>query len=248
VTIVPRPERGRVYETSRGVRVADADPTGRLRLDAVARFVQDVGNEDVANAGLPVDVPWVVRRSLIAVDEWPRLGERLAAATWCGGTGSRWAERRVSFRGASGTVDVATLVVHLDENGRPTKLPSWFDDTYAEAAMGRTLTTRLTLPSPPDDASRRAWPVRFTDLDVMGHVNNAITWAAVEDECARLGFVPMTATVEWTGSLEADDAVELWSAPHDAGIRLWLVVDRAVRVAAEISPRPAAGTAAAAPR
>ena len=234
MTIVPRPDRGRVFETSRRVRVADADPSGRLRLDAVARFVQDVGNDDVADAGHDVNVPWVVRRSLVSVDEWPRLGERLTVATWCGGTGSRWAERRVSFAGERGTVDVATLVVHLDGAGRPAKLPAWFDTSYAEAALGRTLTTRLTLPGPPGDASRRPWPIRSTDLDVMGHVNNAITWAAVEDECARLGFVPMSATVEWTGSLEADDAVELWSAPHDAGIRLWLVVSDAVRVAAEV--------------
>jgi acyl-ACP thioesterase len=99
------------------------------------------------------------------------------------------------------------------------------------------------LPGPPDDASRRPWPLRSTDLDVMGHVNNAITWAAVEDECARLGFVPRSATVEWTGSIEADDVVEVRSAPHDAGVRLWLTVGDAVRVAASVSPRPATGTA-----
>ena len=47
------------------------------------------------------------------------LGERVALATWCGGTGSRWAERRVSLSTASGTIDVGTLVVHLDaESGR----------------------------------------------------------------------------------------------------------------------------------
>src|SRR5438309_6754250 len=120
--MVPRPPEGRVFETSRRVRVADAAPDGRLRLDAVARFVQDIGNDDVADAGHDVNVPWVVRRSEVRVDGRPRLGERLAAATWCGGTGSRWAERRVSFTSPSGAVDVATLVIHLDGAGRPAKL------------------------------------------------------------------------------------------------------------------------------
>jgi acyl-ACP thioesterase len=230
IELVPRPPVGRVFETTRRVRVADADPDGRLRLDAVARFVQDIGNDDVAAAGLDPNIPWVVRRSEVVVDGWPRLGERLAVATWCGGTGSRWAERRVSFTGASGRVDVATLVVHLDAGGRPAKLPTWFGETYAEAALGRTLTTRLVVGGPPEGAAARPWPVRSTDLDVMGHVNNAITWAAIEDECARRGVLPVGATVEWSGALEPDDAIELRSTPTG----VWLVVDDAVRVAAEL--------------
>ena len=229
--IVPRPATGRVYETRRRVRVADADPTGRLRLDAVARFVQDVGNEDVADAGLDPNIPWVVRRSHVAVEGWPRLGDQLAVATWCGGVGSRWAERRVSFRADDGaTVDVATLVIHLDAAGRPAKLPAWFDEVYAEAAQGRTMSSRLTLPAPPVDADRRAWPLRSTDIDVMGHVNNAITWAAIEDECDRRGIVPAHVTVEWSGSIERDDPVELRFAPVACGLGVWLAVGDEVRV------------------
>lgn len=230
-SLVPRPGVGRVFETTRRVRVADADPSGRLRLDAVARFVQDVGNDDVADAGLDPNIPWVIRRSEVAVAGWPRLGERVAISTWCGGTGSRWAERRVTFATASGTIDTATLVVHLDGNGRPAKLPGWFETTYAEAAVGRTLTSRLVLPGPPADADARPWPTRSTDLDVMGHVNNAVTWAAVEDELARQERVPASVVVEWSGALEGDDDIELRSS----GDGIWLTVGGAVRVAARIS-------------
>lgn len=226
-----------MYETSRRVRVADADTTGRLRLDAVARFVQDIGNEDVADAGLDPNIPWVVRRSHAVVHGWPRLGDRLAVATWCGGVGSRWAERRVSFQADHGAaVDVATLVIHLDRTGRPARLPSWFDEVYAEAAQGRTLSSRLTLPGPPDDADRRPWPLRSTDLDVMGHVNNAITWAAIEDECDRRAVEPTRVAVEWSGSLERDDEVELVHAASEDAVGIWLVVEGAVRVAACLTP------------
>jgi acyl-ACP thioesterase len=231
--LVPRPGTGRIYETSRTVRISDADPTGRLRLDAIARFVHDVGNDDVADAGLDPNIPWVVRRSEVEVTAWPSLGERLAVATWCGGTGSRWAERRVSFESATGRIDVATLVIHLDRaTGRPAKLPAWFDETYAEAAQGRTLTTRLVLPDPPEGAASRPWAVRWTDLDVMGHVNNAVVWAAIEEECHRRGVLPADAVVEWGGALEADDAVDLVAD----GTGIWLCVDGAARVAAEVTP------------
>jgi acyl-ACP thioesterase len=235
--LVPRPSSGRVFETSRTVRIADADPTGRLRLDAVARYVHDVGNADVADAGLDPNIPWVVRRSEVEVTGWPSLGERLAVATWCGGTGSRWAERRVSFESATGRVDVATLVVHLDRaTGRPSKLPGWFEEVYAEAAQGRTLSTRLVLPAPPAGAAARPWPIRWTDLDVMGHVNNAVVWAAVEDEAHRQGVLPEVCTVEWGGAVEADDAVDLVAD----GTGMWLCVGGAVRVAADV--RPAGGS------
>lgn len=234
-SLVPRPPVGRVFETTRRVRVADADPTGRLRLDALARFVQDVGNDDVADAGLDPNIPWVIRRSEMTIDGSPRLGERVAISTWCGGTGSRWAERRVTFATASGTIDTATLVVHLDPQGRPARLPDWFASTYTEAAVGRTITSRLSLPGPPPDASARPWPTRSTDLDVMGHVNNAVSWAAVEDELHRQGRLPAAVTVEWSGALEGDDDIELLSAETEGGLGLWLAVASSVRVSALVS-------------
>jgi acyl-ACP thioesterase len=138
----------------------------------------------------------------------------------------------VSFTSATGTIDVATLVVHLDGNGRPARLPDWFGPLYAAAAQGRTLNSRLVLPGPPADSAWRPWPVRSTDLDVMGHVNNAVTWAAIEDECARRGVRPAAVTVEWSGALEGSDDIGLRSTPTG----VWLVVDGAVRVAAALVP------------
>jgi acyl-ACP thioesterase len=233
VKLVPRPPVGRVYETTRHIRVADTDRTGRLRLDAVARYVQDIGPDDVADAGHP-SANWVVRRSTVVADEWPRLHEHLAVATWCGATGNRWAERRVSFHGPASTVDVATLVIHLDGTGRPAPLPAWFHETYVDSAMGRTLRSRLELPSPPEGSTRSTWQVRATDLDVNGHVNNARTWEVVEDVCARLGIVPREATMEWLSALDPDDDVQLLVAERADGFGAWLTVDGTVRVAADV--------------
>jgi acyl-ACP thioesterase len=231
VTLVNRPSQGRVFETTRRVRVADADPTGRLRLDAVARFVQDVGYDDVAAAGHDTEAPWVVRRTEVEIDGWPQYGEQLAVTTWCGGTGSRWAERRVSFRSGSGVVDSATLVVHLDAEGRPVRLPGWFHETYASAAEGRVVSPKLTIPAPPPDATARPWPARFTDLDVMGHVNNAVPWAVVEDECARRRLLPTRVVAEWSGAIDRGDEVQVVAA----GSCVWLTVAGAVRVAVALT-------------
>ncbi len=234
--LVPVPGVGRRFETSRRVRLADADQHGRLRLDAVARLLQDVGNDDFADAGLDPGAPWVARRTVVWSPTWPRLGDRLAVTTFCGGLGSRWGERRSSLRSESGDgrVEVASLWVYLGVDGdRPTRLPDWFLDTYGEAALGRTVAARLSHPGPAATASSRPWPLRATDLDVLRHVNNAATWQAVEDEAARRGVVPVRAELEYGAALEPTDDVALVSSDEpDGGFRLWLTVDNKVRASA----------------
>jgi len=221
---------GRRYETSRRVRLADADPTGRLRLDALARFLQDVGNDDTADAGHDASAPWVTRRTTVEVDAWPRIGERLDITTWCGGIGTHYAERRTTLRSATGTVEVAATWVHVDERGRPARLPQWFHDTYTAAAEGRTIKARLLHPPPPAGAAVQPWPVRWTDLDVVGHVNNAAYWEAVEEVCHQRRLVPTFAEVEYAGGIDAGDAVTL----HTEGDGIWLTVDGTVRGSAVV--------------
>jgi acyl-ACP thioesterase len=46
-TGIPVPRRGRTYSARRRLRLADMDASGRLRLDALARFLQDVAIDDV---------------------------------------------------------------------------------------------------------------------------------------------------------------------------------------------------------
>lgn len=235
--LVPLPEKGRRYTTTRRVRLADADPGGRLRLDAVARLLQDVGTDDFADAGLDPSSPWVARRTVVESAAWPRLGDRLAVTTWCGGLGSRWAERRSVLEVDSGArVDVASLWVFLTPDGRAGRLPAWFVDTYGAAAGGRTVSSRLLHAAPPADAGSRRWALRATDIDVLHHVNNAATWAAVEDEVARAGVRPWRAELEYHAAIEPDDDVVLRSAgPGDDGVvSSWLTVGDAIRASARV--------------
>ena len=231
---VPLPSSGRRFETTRRVRLADAEPSGRLRLDALARFLQDVGNDDTADAGFDTATPWIARRTAVRATDggWPRIGERLEITTWCGGTGSHWAERRTRLVSPTATVDVAATWVHIDEaSGRPQRLPRWFEETYAPAAQGRTISARLRFDAPPPDAVAWSWPLRWADLDVLGHVNNAATWEVVEEACRRRGLVPTEVVLEYGAAIEIDDDVVV----HESGAVVWLVVDGAVRARASVT-------------
>lgn len=209
--LVPLPERGRRYQAERTVRLGDAGLDGLLRLDALGRFLQDVAAEDAALVGVR-SPSWVVRRTVLELAGRPSFGERIALTTFCGGLGGRWAERRTSVVGPTSRVEAATLWVHLDsESGRPAPLPEGFHEAYAEAAAGRRVSGRLHHPGPPEAAGRRPWPLRATDFDVLGHMNNAAYWAAVDDELARRGalFCDGRVELEYRDPIEPGATVEL---------------------------------------
>ncbi len=176
---------GRRFEATRTVRLGDVDPAGELRLDAVARYLQDVASDDALDAGLPNAMGWLVRRTMIRVHRPLRLNERVRLATWCTGSGRSWAERRTSIAPAAGSasaVDAVSLWVQVDpDSGRPSRLGDEFHAIYGAAAAGRTVSSKLTLPRAPSGGERGArWTFRATDRDPFGHVNNAAQWALLE--------------------------------------------------------------------
>jgi acyl-ACP thioesterase len=238
--LVPRPSVGRVFEEARRVRLGDVSPGGRLRLDAATRYLQDLSADDTADAALPDADAWVVRKTVIEVRTFPRYLEPLELATWCSGTGSHWAERRISVVGqAGGSIDAATTWVHLDPStGRPKRVPSGFEELYGEASGGRRVKARLVHPDPPDDAPRMAWALRFTDFDVLSHVNNAAYWEAVEEALAgrRQLRAPLRAEVEHRTAIERGATVDV--VTHDDGddLSVWLVADGAVAASARVQP------------
>jgi acyl-ACP thioesterase len=243
--LVPEPSSGRVFRGERKVRLGDADPTGRLRFDACARYLHDLSNDDTRDAALDDDGSWVVRRTVVDVVRPPRFHERLTLATWCGGTGSRWAERRVSIAGAKGgSVEAASLWVYVDlSTFLPKRLGAGFVGLYGEAAAGRTVGSKLLLSGPPADGapSSRPWPLRRTDLDVLAHVNNAAYWCALEEligDRSDLVAGPHRAVVEFAKPLDPGTTVDLsWDDGPDA-LHAWLTVDGTVHASLSLSRSP----------
>jgi acyl-ACP thioesterase len=190
VDLLPVPDRGRTFAAERTVRLGDVDRRGELRLDAVARYMQDVATDDAVAAGLDNAMGWLVRRTLACVVKPAVLNERVRLTTFCTGTGRSWAERRTSIVGANGaSIEGVSLWVQIDvAMGRPARLDDEFDRIYAEAAAGRVVSSRLSLPkSPPDGAVSRPWSYRSTDIDPFEHVNNAAQWSLLEDVLDRSG-------------------------------------------------------------
>jgi acyl-ACP thioesterase len=162
--------------------IADATGSGRCRLDAVARWLQDIAYADLVDAAFQGRGAWIVRRTRIRVETFPRFGDQLVLRTFCSGIGRFSAERRTSIRGETAAVETVALWVCLDpERGRPMRFPPDFINVYEESAGGRDANVRLRHPDPPEDADRSSWTFRASEMDPAGHINNSHYWTPLEE-------------------------------------------------------------------
>lgn len=224
---VPLPRVGRVFRATRKVRFSDSGPDRRARLDALARYLHDVAEDDAADAAFSSSFGWVLRKTTMTVQRYPALGEDVQLDTFCSAVGSRWAERTTTITvGGHPVAQGVSVWVAIDlETGVPARLDGPFDQVYGPSAGGRRASARLTLPAPPEDARRRSrpWPLRSSDFDVWGHVNNAISWAAIEDSVDAARVTPLRADVEHVTALEPGASVAVASESTDEGAFVWLL-------------------------
>jgi acyl-ACP thioesterase len=229
-TLVPEPATGRVFRSRRPIRLSDAAPDGRLRLDAMARYMQDVASDDVADSDADDDLlTWVVRRTVIDVVSPFRADASVSLATWASGSGSHWAARRTTITGdAGGHADAESIWVLIDrDTGRLARLPAAFDAIYGASTLGRTVSAKLELASQPaEGATRLRWQVRFADMDALGHANNAVHWAAVETALSMQGDFtagPLRAVLEYRRPVDLSSDLELAIARDGSETALWFI-------------------------
>jgi acyl-ACP thioesterase len=194
--VIGLPERGRIFPGEARGRLGDVTASGRVRVDTLARWLQDVAYDDVAEAGLADAGSWVVRRTRVVVTQFPRFDEHVVLQTFCSGVGPRWAQRRTSLTGAGGArVEADALWIFLDwETLMPARLDERFDAVYGEAAGGRRAErARLQHGSPPAHAPRFDWRFRAADVDLADHVNNAAYWAVLEERLGEPSVLDATA-------------------------------------------------------
>jgi acyl-ACP thioesterase len=227
------PDQGRVFAAGRAVRGPDVSQDGRLRLDALARYLQEAAEGDLVDAGWRETYAWVVRRCAVEITRFPRLGQRLEVRTFCSAIGPRWAERTTTLAdaraGGGELVRARAIWAAVDSaTGRPCALGEQFHRLYAASAAGRTVSVRLSHPRPPEPADEAAgdegtpWPLRATDFDASGHVNNAIYWAVAEDALAGLGWRPAAAEVEFHRAALPGCEPRLLVEPAPHGAWAWL--------------------------
>jgi acyl-CoA thioesterase FadM len=198
------------------VRFDECGPDGSVRASSLLRYVQDAAwvHSDAAGFGRDwyreQELTWLIRAQSIDVEGGASYGEVLTVTTEVVGWRRMWARRRTTMVTEAGA-PVATALTDWVLLGRrgPVRIP--------EAIHGATgdkpdfVPIRLRGATPPPEAIAAARKVRTSDLDPMGHVNNAVYVDYLEGGVARAGGVddvrvyPRRYTAEYVGSAEPDD-------------------------------------------
>ncbi len=132
-----------------------------------------------------------------------------------------------------GRIEVDSVWIHLGPDQRPARIESF--GVYAEAADGRPVSTRLELRPPGEDAARSRWELRSTDVDLHGHVNNAVYWQALEGMLGPDAAAPLAAELDFREPIDLADPLELAVERAPDGIGVGFCVESAVRAVARVT-------------
>ncbi len=246
----PARAEGLGFATSWPVRAGDVDPDTRLRLDGVARYLQDVAFENLqATEFARTDPIWVVRRTVIDVLRPVHFPDQLRLRRWCSGMSTRWTNMRVSIESEHGAlIETEGFWINISEStGMPTRISDKGLEYLGRMTSEHRLRWRawLTEPAPPESENDSPFPLRATDIDQYNHVNNATFWHAVEErlvDAPKLIAGPHRAIIEYISPVLAREHVMVRTR-FDNGdgtggtpvLKVWFVVDGSVRAVARVA-------------
>jgi acyl-ACP thioesterase len=150
--------------------------------------------------------------------------DTLRLRRWCSGTSTRWCEIRVRIDGGKGgLIESEAFWININ---RDNLMPSRISDDFLQQLQRTTTVDRLRWkaylkPGGREDADQiRQYPLRFTDIDLFDHVNNAVYWGVIEDYLSaspELLKTPLRVTIEHEAQIALGDKLEILAHTHPAG-------------------------------
>ncbi|MDJ0395849.1 thioesterase [Rhodococcus sp. G-MC3] len=244
------------FAASYRIRTHDVDHHMRVRLDAIARYLQDIAT-DMIEASLFYDSDpfWILRRTIIDVISpisWPG---NVAVQRWCSATSTRWVNMRQRVRSTHesspfnpqrrppGLVETESFCIKVDPAGYLARISDPAQAELSRYVHDTRLKWRpLNTATPPDSATDRLFSVRSSDIDPFGHVNNATYWQAIEDQLednTDLLTEPHRAIVEFLRPIPPGAHPRIRARRTPRQLCLWILLeDGTVAATATVQPLP----------
>lgn len=226
--LAPLPESGYVYRTAWRVATGDIGGDLHLRLDSVARYIQEVGAENLVDAGEAEEHPhWLVQRTVIDVIEPIEFPNEVSFSRWCSALSSRWCTMRVDLVGSDGgRIETEGFWIAINAKTlTPQRVTDTLVDRFASTTTQHRLKWRPWLQNPKDVGdldTTMPFTLRRTDIDLFEHVTNTAYWHAIHEVMALVPDVcapPYRAVVEYRRPIKyGEDVTVRWRRSEDQNI------------------------------
>jgi acyl-ACP thioesterase len=232
------PDAGYVYRTSWPVATGDIDDQLHLRLDGVARYIQEVGAENLADTGEAEAHPhWIVNRTVIDVIEPIKWPSDVTFSRWCSALSIRWCTMRVDLVGSEGgRIETEGFWIAINADTlTPSRVSDSLTEKFASTTNEHRLKWRKWLDDPDVVDTVTPFALRRTDIDFFQHVTNAAYWHAIHEVIAEHPDVceaPYRAVVEYRKPIQFGEAVDIRSKRTGDEVHIALAVGDDVRAAA----------------
>ncbi len=174
------------YEWETVVTSFDVDMFNRLKLSSLMKLQQESGGMHLHEFGTTSEdmrknhhLGFIFTKMNIAVRCLPKAQDKIIIRTWCSGLkGVRFTRNYIVFDSqrnimTEAKVEVTTLDLETRKIVRPSQIDGFEDFLYNDdLENGADYPTKLPVPQDISVAYRR--PVRFSDIDYNGHVNNTV--------------------------------------------------------------------------
>ena len=160
----------------------DLNPKGRARLTTMANFFQEVAYHHASELGLGYHdmksrkTTWVLSRMRIHMKRYPAWNERIKLETWPSGAERLFALRDFRVMDSKGEVigmaSTAWLILDIDTHRliRPKEMIEQFKMIVHDEQMFEAPLDKIAVPQEASLMNQHV--VVYSDLDIVGHVNN----------------------------------------------------------------------------
>lgn len=175
-----------LYEQDFLVLSNEADIHHRASVFAMGNYLQEMARAHAQELGWGIDLLrekgqfWVSTRLLIEIDEAPEPGDTIHVQTWPKGTDRLFALRDFLISSRNRVIARATsswALLGLPHR-RPVSLDAMSELMFARKDIHAVERIPDKLPSPSGQVEQFKHDVRYSELDLNGHVNNTryINW------------------------------------------------------------------------
>ena len=207
------------YEKAYHIRSYEVAPSGQAAIFTLLNYLQDAASEHAEKLGFSVSalqekgVTWVLSRYRVRILHYPRLNDRVRLCTWLSGRGKWTTTRDLELFDQSGRklLEATTTWALLDlERGRPAKVEEFTSEL--PILPHKVFDRDPVLPGKIESTDQEeSFLVRYGDLDLNRHVNNAIyiAWALETVPGEQLQFMlPVELEIAYRAPANYGDRIE----------------------------------------